>query len=150
MKIGVGCDHAGLEAKSQVLEAVRAAGHEPVDVGTHSAESVDYPDFARTVAEGVAAGKFDRGILVCGSGVGMSIMANKVAGVRAALCWSPEIAKLSRLHNDANVLCLPGRFLERGQIVTIARCWLETAFEGGRHERRIAKIAAYEHPPKAC
>ncbi len=150
MKIVVGCDHAGLAAKQTVIETARKAGHEVTDVGTATAESVDYPDYARAVAEGVSGGTYERGILVCGSGIGMSIAANKVGGVRAALCWNEETARLSREHNDANVLCLPGRFLDPAVVPTLVARWLETGFEGGRHVRRVTKIAEMEkslHPP---
>lgn len=144
MKIVIGCDHAGLAAKQKVIEAARQAGHEVADVGTSTEQSVDYPDYARLVAEGVARGEYERGILVCGSGIGMSIAANKVDGVRAALCWNEETARLSRQHNDANVLCLPGRFLDPADLPALVRSWLDGVFEGGRHVRRVEKIGGIE------
>ncbi len=145
MKFAVGCDHAGFAAKKAVLETLRAAGHEAVDLGTGGEQSVDYPDFALAVGRSVASGECPRGILVCGSGIGMAISANKVKGIRAALCWNVDIAKLSRQHNDANVLCLPGRFLAPEDVAAIVGAWTETAFEGGRHERRVQKICEIEN-----
>ncbi len=115
-------------------------GFEPVDVGTHSTESVDYPDYANQVASQVGEGAVTRGVLTCGTGLGMSYAANRFAGVRAAVAWTPEIAELARRHNDANVLILPARFVREEQGVEILRRWLEAPFEGGRHERRVAKI----------
>ena len=110
----------------------------------YSCDSVDYPDYARKVGGAVAAGKFDRGLLVCGSGTGMAIAANKVPGIRAAVAWNEDIARLSRQHNDTNVLSLPARFVPQGEIDKIVKAWLSTDFEGGRHERRVEKIEQIE------
>ena len=144
MKIAVGADHAGFELKDYLREALRAAGHEVEDLGTNSKDSIDYPDFARAVARMVAAGNCERGILVCSSGVGMSIAANKVRGVRAALAVQGEEVRLSRQHNNANVLCLGQRFTAPLYALDLVNIFLETAFDGGRHERRVAKMAAME------
>ena len=145
MKIAIGADHAGFALKQQIGEALRQAGHQVIDVGTHSAESADYPDYAATVAREVAAGQADRGILVCATGVGMSIAANKVGGVRAALAWNPEEVQLTRQHNDANVMALGAKFTDAATANQLTRIFLETPFEGGRHERRIGKIRELEH-----
>lgn len=148
MKIAVGSDHAGFEMKAKVGEWLKAHGYEAVDMGTHSAESVDYPDFARKVAQAVAAGECEQGILLCGSGVGVSMTANKVKGVRAALVFNPEIASLARQHNDANVICLPARFLSDELMGTCLENWFKASFEGGRHERRVKKIE--DEVPMMC
>ena len=140
LKIIIGSDHAGFALKEELKKAV--AGMK--DIGTDGEDSVDYPDFGARVARAVSSGAFERGILVCGSGVGMSIVANKFAGVRAALCTDVETARLSRMHNDANVLVLAGRRTDTKAAVTIAEVWLATPFEGGRHERRIDKIRKIE------
>ena len=140
MRIALGADHAGLVLKEQLLNKLRADGHDVVDLGTNSAESCDYPDFAQQVAHQVAAHRVDRGILVCSTGLGMAIAANKVPGVRAAPVERPEEAKLTREHNDANVLALGARFVGpelAGQLVDL---FLTTEFAGGRHARRVAKI----------
>jgi len=139
-RIPIGADHAGFELKERLVKELEALGYEPEDVGTHSTASTDYPDYAHRVADQVARGEVQRGVLLCGTGLGMSYAANRHHGVRAAVAWNPEIAKLSREHNDANVLVLPARFLTQGQSVDILRAWLETPFDGGRHSRRIAKI----------
>ncbi len=130
--------------KQELAEVARSKGHQVVDLGTHDEESVDYPDFARAVAEAVASGEVDRGVLVCASGIGMSIAANKVRGVRAAKVDTVEEAVFSRLHNDANVICLGQRFIDPSEATRALQAWLETGFEGGRHERRVRKIAAIE------
>ncbi len=140
MKIAVGADHAGVDCKAFVIELLQEGGHEITDMGTMSAEPVDYPDIARKVAEEVAEGNVDMGVLICGTGLGMSMSANRIHGVRAALCTNENMAELSRKHNDANVLCLGGRILSREDIPGILSVWLATAFEGGRHARRVAKI----------
>ena len=140
MKVGIGSDHRGLQQRTWAAEAVRQAGAEPVDFGTHSTESVDYPDIAVEVARAVAAGTCGRGILICGTGIGVSIAANKVPGVRAAVCHDLHTAEMSRRHNDANVICLPGDALDQQQLQTIVKLWLETGFEGGRHARRVEKL----------
>ncbi len=140
MRIAAGADHAGFELKEALIARLRGAGHEVVDVGTTSGESVDYPVFAHAVARAVVAGEVDRGLLVCGSGVGMCMAANRHPGVRAVDCFSEPIAELSRRHNDANVLCLGGRFLEPAEAWGITELGLATAFEGGRHARRVALV----------
>ena len=144
MKIALAADHAGFEEKEKLKKTLDEIGAEYTDMGTNSCESVDYPDFARKVGEAVAVGEYDRGILVCGSGTGMAIAANKVPGIRAAVAWTEEIARLSREHNNVNVLALAGRFIpieEQGKIV---KAWLSAEFEGGRHERRVEKIEQIE------
>lgn len=145
MRLFVGSDHAGFALKEQVRTHLEQAGHDVVDVGTHSEESVDYPDYARAVGEAVAAGDADYGILVCGSGLGMEIAANKVDGVRAVQVMDTEMAKMSRMHNDANVVTLAGRYIEPEMADAIVDTFLSTAFEGGRHQRRVDKISALEH-----
>jgi ribose 5-phosphate isomerase B len=144
VKIAIGSDHAGFALKEVVLAHLRELGHEVHDFGTHSLESVDYPDFARLVAQGVAAGQFERGIVLCGTGIGVSIAANKVRGIRAALCHDAYSARMSRQHNNANVLALGGRVLGEGLALDIVDTWLAAGYDGGRHERRLAKIAAIE------
>jgi ribose 5-phosphate isomerase B len=144
MKIAIGADHAGFELKNQLGEALRKAGHEVCDFGTNSEESTDYPDFARRVAKAVAGGTAERGVLVCGSGVGMSIAANKVRGVRAALGVSLDEVRLTRAHNDANILTLGARFLEPAFAEELVQAFLETPFDGGRHQRRVSKISQME------
>jgi ribose 5-phosphate isomerase B len=139
-RVPIGSDHAGYDLKERLKAELEELGFEPVDVGTHSAESVDYPDYAKRVASEVANGSVARGVLMCGTGLGMSYTANRFPGVRAALAWTPEIAELSRRHNDANVLVLPARFIEQEQGIEILRRWMEAPFDGGRHERRVAKI----------
>jgi ribose 5-phosphate isomerase B len=140
----VGSDHRGVAAKRVVIETLRDLGVHVDDVGTYSGDSVDYPDFAAMVGEPVGAGRVDRGVLVCGSGIGMSIAANKIAGVRAALVRDVEDARLSRLHNDANVLVLGGDRADPEAVRQIVRTWWTTDFEGGRHARRVSKIAELE------
>ena len=144
MRIAVGSDHAGYELKSEIVPVLGADGHEVVDVGTDSEESTDYPGYAAAAARMVAAGEADRAVLVCGSGVGVSIVANKVDGVRAVNAHDADEAEASRRHNDANVLALAGRRLSRDQAAPIVERFLETGFEGGRHERRVDQIAAVE------
>jgi ribose 5-phosphate isomerase B len=138
--IPIGADHAGFPLKERLKAELAALGYQPVDLGTDSPESADYPDFAHAVAGKVERGEAARGVLLCGSGLGMSYAANRHPGVRAAVAWSPEIARLAREHNDANVLILPARFVTEDQGVEILKAWLSTGFEGGRHVRRIAKI----------
>jgi len=138
--IPIGADHAGFALKERLVRELRALGYEPLDVGTHSADSTDYPDYAHPVAEKVEHGEAARGVLLCGSGLGMSYAANRHPGVRAAVAWSPEVAELSRRHNDANVLVLPARFVSEEEGVAILKKWLATPFEAGRHLRRIEKI----------
>ena len=140
-QIIIGSDHAGFPLKEVVKQYLAEMGYAVTDAGTDSPANADYPDFAAIVAQRVSAGEFDRGILVCGSGVGMSIVANKFPGVRAALCLDEETARMSRLHNDANILVLAGRRTEAEAAKAIVRLWLNTEFEGGRHQRRLDKIA---------
>ncbi len=137
MKISIGCDHAGYEMKAWLVEQLGAAGYEVHDVGTDGTASVDYPVYARAACDKVAAGNCDMGILVCGSGVGMSIAANKVRGIRAVLCNEPVTARMSRLHNNSNVLCIGGRFVGNVMAWEIVTTWLSTSFEGGRHCLRV-------------
>lgn len=144
MKIAIGSDHAGFFLKEKLRAYLAGTDAEVVDEGTDSSDSVDYPDFAEKVAADVSSGKADRGILVCGTGIGVCISANKIHGIRAAQAWNPEIARLSRQHNDANVLCLSGRFLEPALAIEMIQVWLTTPFEGGRHQRRVDKISALE------
>lgn len=144
MKIAVASDHAGYRLKEQVAAALKAEGHEVVDFGTDSEESVDYPDFAEPAAREVAVGTADRGVIVCGSGVGVSIVANKVDGVRAVHAHDTEEAEMSRRHNNANVLTLGERTTTPDEAVAIVNQFLATDFEGGRHERRVEKIALVE------
>ena len=144
MKVAVATDHGGYPLKETVITTLRELGHEVIDFGTESMESVDYPDFAIPVAEKVASGEVDRGILICGSGIGMSIAANKVSGVRASLCKTAGDAEMTRLHNDSNVLALSEKSADDPAIEELVRIWLETPFEGGRHLRRINKIHEYE------
>lgn len=140
MKIAIGNDHAGYELKSVLADWLKEQGYDVKDYGTNSPEAADYPDFMHPVASSVEKGEFDFGVLVCGSGQGASITANKHQGIRATLCWMPEIAALARSHNDANIICLPGRFLEKEAAIDILRVFLDKAFDGGRHQRRIDKV----------
>ena len=144
MKIAIGADHAGFSLKEHLRERLQQSGHQVVDVGTTSLESADYPDFAEKVALQVADGLAERGILVCSTGVGMSIAANKVLGIRAALAVNPEEVALVRSHNDANILALGAKFTTEQAAGDMVDVFLNTPFEGGRHARRVAKIAALE------
>lgn len=144
MKIALGADHGGFALKDRIAAHLRERGHEVMDFGTGGPESVDYPDYARQTAQAVAAGQCARGIVVCGTGIGVSIAANKVAGIRAALCTDSYMARMSRQHNDANVLALGARVLGEGLALDIVDAWLSAEFEGGRHARRIAKIHEIE------
>lgn len=143
-RVPIGADHAGFELKERLKAELKQLGYEPEDVGTHSTESVDYPDYAKAVASEVSNGEVKRGVLMCGTGLGMAYAANRFPHVRAAVAWSPEIAELSRRHNDANILVLPARFVTEQEGVEILRRWLDAPFEGGRHERRVAKIEVGE------
>lgn len=143
--IPIGADHAGYQLKERLVHELERLGFQPLDVGTHSADSVDYPKFAHEVAERVEQGQNARGVLLCGTGLGMSYAANRHHGVRAAVVWSPEIAHLSREHGDANVLVLPARFLTEEQGVAILKEWLTTPFAGGRHARRVEQIEETGH-----
>jgi ribose 5-phosphate isomerase B len=140
MIIPIASDHAGFEAKEKVKKLLEEMGHMPVDFGTHSEDSVDYPEFAVQVAEKVDDGEHEQGILICGSGQGMCMTANKYKNVRAALVYSKKTASLTRRHNNANLLCLPGRELNDDQLKEILDAWFDAEFEGGRHERRVNKI----------
>ena len=144
MKIALASDHAGYLEKERLKPLLDALNLEVEDLGTTSDESVDYPDYARQVAERVAHGDAEQGVLVCSTGTGMAIAANKVPGVRAAVAWSEETARLARQHNDANVLALPARLLPSTQLPKIVRAWFEAPFDGGRHAVRIAKIKQIE------
>jgi RpiB/LacA/LacB family sugar-phosphate isomerase len=144
MKISMGADHAGYLLKDRIRQYVTECGHEVIDEGTHSSDSVDYPDFALKVAQRVAAGEAERGILVCGSGIGMAITANKVAGIRAANIGSEYEAQMSREHNNLNVITLGARILEESAARQIVQIWLETPFSGGRHSGRLGKIHDFE------
>lgn len=143
-KIAIGSDHAGFESKEKAKIELSGLGVEVIDKGTDSLDSVDYPDFGAAVARAVASGEVDRGVLICGSGIGISIAANKVAGARAALCWNEETARLARQHNDANVLCFGGRFVTPELAARMVRVFLETDFAGGRHAERVAKLSALD------
>jgi RpiB/LacA/LacB family sugar-phosphate isomerase len=150
VRIAIGSDHAGFDLKERVKEFLRSSGVEVQDIGPFTKDYVDYPDSAEKVALEVRNGKADRGILMCGTGIGVCISANKFPGIRAALVWEPEIARLSRLHNDANILCLPGRFIDPALAVELVKIWLATPFEGGRHQRRVDKIRALEARSQPC
>jgi ribose 5-phosphate isomerase B len=145
MRLIVGSDHAGFALKEQVKAYLQGEGHDVTDVGTTGEESVDYPDYAALVGQAVAAGEADFGVLVCGSGLGMAIAANKVPGVRAVQLMDAEMAKMSRMHNDANVVTLAGRYTEPLKAEAILDTFLTTPFEGGRHQLRVDKITALEH-----
>jgi ribose 5-phosphate isomerase B len=144
MRIAIGADHAGFSLKERLKSQLERGGHDVVDVGTDSEVSCDYPDFAAAVAERVASGRADRGVLVCHTGIGMSMAANKVAGVRAAAVENPEAVRLTREHNDANVLAMGARFVDPERAAEMLEIFLKTEFQGGRHSRRIAKIAGME------
>ena len=143
-KIAIASDHAGFDGKEAIKKTLDELGVAYQDFGTHSQDSVDYPDYAEHVARAVAAGEYERGILVCGSGIGMEIAANKVHGIRAALAWNEDTARLSRTHNDANIIAVGARTTPPETIEQIIRIFLNTDFEGGRHQRRIEKIAQLE------
>lgn len=140
MHIVIGSDHAGFDLKHQLKEHLRARGMEVADKGTHVKDSVDYPDFAHTVASAVVSDPSLLGIIICGSGNGVNISANRHKGVRSALAWTPEVAKLAREHNNANVLALPARFISLDEAKAIVDAYLDATFEGGRHQRRVEKI----------
>lgn len=140
MTIAIGCDHAGFDLKKPVVEFLEKQEYNILDMGTYSEESVDYPDFAHPVSYAVTEHKADFGILICGSGNGVAITANKHAGIRAALCWTTEIAALARKHNNANILALPARFIAVSDGIEMVKTFLNTEFEGGRHAKRVDKI----------
>lgn len=137
MKVAIGCDHGGIDLKKDIIAVLRELGHEVEDQGSNSSDSVDYPSFARAVSTLVQAGECERGILICGTGIGMSMAANRIPGIRAALCHEMFSAKMSREHNDANILCLGARVTGPGLAQEIVRTWMTSDFSGGRHQRRI-------------
>ncbi len=141
MKIALGSDHAGFHYKETIKNHLNSIGHKVTDFGTDSTESVDYPDFAHPVGKGVDTGEFNFGIVICGSGEGVSMTVNKYKNVRGALVWNSDVAKLCREHNDANILCLPARFISEHQAIQFVDLFLSTTFEGGRHDRRLQKIS---------
>jgi ribose 5-phosphate isomerase B len=141
MNIVIGSDHAGYEYKELLKEWLASNGHDTEDMGTHSADAADYADFAHPVSEAVESGRFPFGILVCGSANGVAITANKHQGIRAAICWTDELAELARAHNDANIVCIPARFVSKEAAEKIVYKFLSTPFEGGRHARRVSKIS---------
>jgi ribose 5-phosphate isomerase B len=145
MKLAIGCDHGGWELKQEILGFLKPIGNiEVTDVGPSAKDSVDYPDFGGRVAEAVSTGSMDRGILICGTGIGMSIVANRYPGIRAALCHDHFTAQMSREHNDANILVMGERVIGKGVALEIVKTWLETEFAGGRHQNRLNKIQAIE------
>ena len=146
-RILIASDHAGFELKEKLEHALENLGYVVDDLGTNSPESTDYADYAHPLAREVSEGRAERGVLLCGTGLGMSYTANRYPHVRAAVAWTPEIAKLAREHNDANVLVLPARFVSDSEAAVILTTWLETPFEGGRHARRVEKIEPADHHP---
>ena len=150
MKIAVGSDHAGFSLKEKIIKFLRERGYEVIDYGTDSQNSTHYPLFAKEVALAVQEGKAERGILICGTGIGMSITANKFRGVRAALCLNEYMAKMSRLHNDSNILCLGNRIVGEDLALSVLEVWLDTPFEGGRHVRRLELISEIETKELNC
>lgn len=141
LPIALGSDHAGFEYKEKLISFLEGKGYKFIDHGAHSTNSVDYPDFAHPVAQDVEEGRAAFGVLICGSGNGVAITANKHAGVRAALCWGEELAQLARLHNDANILCIPARFVSEELAEKMLAVFMTTEFEGGRHQNRVNKIS---------
>lgn len=141
MKIAIGCDHAGFAYKANIVQLLTERGIEVIDFGTNSPESVDYPDFAHPVAQTVTAGEAQLGIVLCGSGNGVAMTVNKYQAIRAALCWTAELAMLARQHNDANILAIPVRFVDLNTALTMTAQFLDTPFEGGRHSQRVEKIS---------
>lgn len=148
MKIAIGCDHGGITLKDSIVNYLEERGVQIEDFGTFGTDSVDYPDFAYKVARSVADGKADKGILMCGTGIGISIAANKINGIRCALCHNTDTAKLTAMHNDSNVLAMGGRVIDADTAVNIVKTWLDTPFEGGRHINRINKISEIEKKEK--
>lgn len=145
MRISIGTDHAGFRVKEAIKSFLKQKGYKVIDNGTYSEDSVDYPDFAKKVAQDISNNEADYGILLCGTGIGMSIAANKFKGIKAALCLLPKMASLARMHNDANVLVLPGRLIGIDLALWIVEAFLESEFEGGRHEERVKKIEEFEN-----
>ena len=144
MKIAFGCDHGGYDLKEDVIEFLESRGIEVLDLGTHSTASVDYPDFGKAVGEAVQSKKADLGIVICGTGIGISLAANKVEGIRAAVVSDTFSARMARMHNNANVLAFGARVVGKGLAIDLVKAWLDSPFEGGRHERRVDKIMAIE------
>jgi len=141
MKIAIGGDHAGYEYKDKIIKLLKKRGVEVINHGTDGPDSVDYPDFIHPTADDVESGKADLGIIICGSGNGVAMTANKHKGIRAALCWNTELAALSRQHNNANIIAIPARFISQRMANAMVRTFLDTDFEGGRHQRRVDKIS---------
>jgi ribose 5-phosphate isomerase B len=150
MRVAIGSDHRGFEIRTKVVELVRRLGHEAIDAGAFSAAAVDYPDIAADVGRRVSRGEVDRGILICGTGIGMCIAANKIAGVRAAPCHDDTTAELSRRHNDSNILCFSAELLGERLIEHMVEIWLAAPFEGGRHAVRVDKITEIERQTRGC
>jgi len=151
MKIVIGSDHAGFEHKKKISELIASLGHEIIDVGTDGGDSVDYPDYGEKGAREISCGSAELGVLVCGTGIGISMAANKVRGIRAAVCWNEETASLTRQHNDANVLCIGARFIPVEEALNITKVFLDTpASEDERHQRRIKKISIIEERSRSC
>lgn len=144
MRVYLGSDHAGFELKEQVADVLRDLGHDVADIGPYTDEPVDYPDYAERVARAVASGEAPFGVLICGTGIGMAIAANKVPGIRAVQASDSEMAKMARMHNNANILTLPGRYIDKERAAEVLSVFLSTPFEGGRHQRRIDKIGEIE------
>ena len=144
MKIAIGCDHGGLEHKNVIVKHLKERGFEVFDFGIYEQVSVDYPDIAKKVCDSIVTGQSERGILVCGTGIGMSLAANKVKGIRAAACSEHFSAKYTRLHNDSNIICLGGRVIGAGTAIELVDLFVDTEFEGGRHQRRVDKITEIE------
>jgi len=143
MTIAIGCDHAGFPYKDSIINALKRLKYDVIDKGTYSEDSVDYPDFVHPVADLVENKKADFGILICGSANGVSITANKHQGIRSAICWKNELAELARLHNDANIISIPARFVSKRMAIKMVKTFLSTDFEGGRHKRRVEKISCF-------
>ena len=139
--IGIGSDHAGFEYKAKLVQKLTSLGYEVKDFGPYSADSVDYPDFVHPLSSAIESGEFEFGVVICGSGNGVAITANKHQGIRAALCWNEELSALSRQHNNANVLAIPARFIPYEQAERLVEIFLKTPFEGGRHQNRVSKIS---------
>ncbi|MFT7642797.1 MAG: ribose 5-phosphate isomerase B [Pirellulaceae bacterium] len=150
MRVSIGSDHRGYHVKEKLIQFLTKLGHEVSDEGTHESKSVDYPEIASKVSRKVSDGSVDRGVLICGTGIGMAITANKFQGVRAATCYDEVTAEMSRRHNDVNVLCLSGDMLGERRIDRMVQIWMDTEFEGGRHARRIESIAEIEAAGGAC
>lgn len=150
MKIAIGADHAGFEEKEKLKKTLDEIGVEYEDLGTNSIDSVDYPDFGAKVGRAVASGEFEQGIIVCGSGIGIAMAANKIHGVRAAQAWNEETARLARQHNDANVLSIGARVIAEEEIPKIVKAWFDAKFEGGRHAKRVDKISELENEQEKC